>query len=175
MTKTHLLTFTIAALIGTLGLSAFYYLLLFAVTRDPYHPFTQFALYQPWMSLLIIGFGIQSGLYWLMKKGVRFNFRQSDANVTAGASAAVSGTAMVACCAHHVADLVPILGLSGAALFFTEYQQQFLILGVATNFFGITFMLWHLFGKPSLSLWSISILYRDQVPPLKVRGGQGEL
>ena len=140
--------FIVAAVIGSLGLAGFYYILLTAVTGDFSHPFSQFILYQPWMSLLIAGFGVQSGLYWLMRKGVRFSASHSEANVTAGTSTAVSGTAMVACCAHHVADLAPVLGASGAALFLSEYQQEFLILGVITNFLGILFMLWHLWGKP---------------------------
>jgi hypothetical protein len=143
--------FLTAAAISSLFLAGFYYSLLFAVTQDVYHPFNQFALYQPWMSLLVLGFGVQSGLYWLMRKGVRFSINRSEANVTAGTSTAVSGTAMIACCAHHAADLVPVLGVSGAALFLSEYQQQFLILGVITNFLGILFMLWHLWGKPSIS------------------------
>ncbi|PJA38677.1 hypothetical protein CO180_03015, partial [candidate division WWE3 bacterium CG_4_9_14_3_um_filter_41_6] len=133
-------------------LSAFYYLLLYAVTGDPRHPFTQFTLFQPWMSFLIIGFGIQMGLYWLMRKGVRFKLVQKkDSQMAAGTSTAVSGMAMVACCAHHAVDLLPILGLSAAALFLSEYQEQLLIFGVVTNLIGISMMLWFITGKASPS------------------------
>jgi hypothetical protein len=137
-------------LLGTIGLSTFYYLLLFLITRDPNHPFTQFKLFQPWMSLLIIGFGIQMGLFWMMRKGFQFNLSEKkDSKMTAGTSTAVSGMAMVACCAHHAVDLLPILGFSAAALFLSEYQEQLLIFGVVANVIGIGMMLWFLTGKVS--------------------------
>jgi len=133
---------------GIAALISFYYLLLFAITDDPTHPLSQFQLYQPWMSLLIIGFGIQMGLFWMMRKGIHFNLQEkSDARMAAGTGAAVSGMAMVACCAHHVIDLLPILGLSAAALFLSEYQEQLLIFGVVANILGIAMMLWFITGK----------------------------
>ena len=134
---------------GLLALSTFYYLLLFAVTHDPIHPFNQFGLYQPWMGFLIIGFGIQMGLFWMMKKGIRFSLQEkSDAKLAAGAGTTVSGVAMVACCAHHAVDLLPILGLSAAAVFLGEYQEQLLMFGVVTNLAGIILMLWFIIGRP---------------------------
>ena len=53
--------------IGVLALGTFYFLLLFAITGDINHPLSQFMLFQPWMSLLIIGFGIQMGLFWMVR------------------------------------------------------------------------------------------------------------
>jgi len=55
--------------------------------------------------------------------------------------------AMVACCAHHVADVLPILGLTAAALFLAEYRIPFMIAGLGMTLLGIAFML--------------SILYRE--------------
>jgi hypothetical protein len=142
------LIFFQAFLAGVLGLSAFYYLLLFAVTQNLMHPFSQFKLFQPWMSILIIGFGIQFGLFWLLRKGVHFSIQEKqDAKLTTGTSTAVSGMAMVACCAHHVVDLFPILGFSAIALFLSDYQEQFLIFGVVANLIGILMMLWFITGK----------------------------
>ena len=48
---------------------------------------------------------------------------------------------MVACCAHHLSDVLPFVGLAGAAAFFAEYQVFFIVLGVVSNFIGITIML----------------------------------
>lgn len=88
------------ALMGSIGLFAFYYILLFLVTKDLNHPFTQFRELQPWMSILIIGFGIQVGLYFLLKKGRLNPTQRKDTGVATGASGAMSGVSMVACCAH---------------------------------------------------------------------------
>lgn len=57
------------------------------------------------------------------------------------ATGGVSAGSMVACCAHHVVDILPIIGLSAAALFLAEYQQFFMMLGVAGNLIGIVYML----------------------------------
>ncbi len=137
-------------ILGSFGLFAFYYLILLAVTGDPAHPLVQMRLYQPWMSLLILGFGIQIGLYFLLKSGISFWLNRQDnqeAAAITGTGAAVSGASMAACCAHHAAELIPILGFSGAALFLTEYQKELLILGVIANALGLAFMAWMLLGK----------------------------
>lgn len=49
--------------------------------------------------------------------------------------------AMVACCAHHLTDVLPLVGLAGAAVFLSSYQSLFLLLGVLSSFVGITYML----------------------------------
>jgi len=146
--KPIFLIFLQGFIVGILGLSAFYYILLFAVTSDPSHPFSQFILLQPWMSLLIVGFGIQVGLFWLLRKGFHFSLQdKKDAKMATGTSTAVSGIAMVACCAHHTVELLPILGFSAAALFLSEYQEQLLMFGVTANIAGIGMMLWFITGK----------------------------
>lgn len=86
---------------------------------------------------IIVGFGVQIGLYVYVKNCG--NGHTSKA--IPGTSGAMSGTAMVACCAHHLADVLPILGISGAAIFLTQYRRPFLVLGLAINLLGIAYML----------------------------------
>jgi hypothetical protein len=57
------------------------------------------------------------------------------------ATGGVSAGAMVACCLHHLVDLLPILGLSAAAVFLSTYRLPFILFAVAANIFGILFML----------------------------------
>lgn len=137
-------------ILGSLGLFSLYYLTLLVITKDPAHPLTQMRLYQPWMSLLILGFGTQVGLYYLLKNGVSFRLNQQsnqEATAITGTGAAISSMSMAACCAHHLAELIPILGISGAALFLTEYQKELLILGMTANGLGLIFMVWMLLGR----------------------------
>ncbi len=47
---------------------------------------------------------------------------------------------MVACCAHHVTDVLPILGLTAAAAFLAEYQRAFMAIGLGTTIVGIFVM-----------------------------------
>jgi hypothetical protein len=55
--------------------------------------------------------------------------------------------AMVACCAHHVTDVLPILGLTAAAAFLAEYRMAFMLVGLGTTLLGIVAMLIILFRE----------------------------
>jgi hypothetical protein len=57
------------------------------------------------------------------------------------AGGGVSTAAMVACCVHHVTDVLPLVGLSAAATFLANWKVPFMIAGLATNLLGITIML----------------------------------
>ena len=48
---------------------------------------------------------------------------------------------MAACCAHHLTDVLPFVGLAGLAAFLAEYQLLFIIGGVLSNAVGIAIML----------------------------------
>ena len=58
-----------------------------------------------------------------------------------GTSGGTSVTAMVACCLHHVTDVLPVLGLSAAATFLTRYQRPFMLTSLGVNLIGILVML----------------------------------
>ncbi|HEY4718573.1 MAG TPA: hypothetical protein VIH14_06120, partial [Anaerolineales bacterium] len=91
---------------------------------------------------LILGFGIQVALYVILKKGLFLPVGSMGASgAMTGAGGATSTMAMVACCAHHVTDVLPILGLTAAATFLAEYQQAFMLLGLGTTVLGILVML----------------------------------
>jgi hypothetical protein len=63
-----------------------------------------------------------------------------------GAGAGTSTAAMVACCAHHVAELLPLLGLSAAASFLAAYKIPFMLIGLAMNGIGIV-VVWRAIRK----------------------------
>jgi hypothetical protein len=87
-----------------------------------------------WLVIPIItGFGIQTALYTILKKRlfVPVSHPRPSGALT-GAGGATSTIAMVACCAHHVADVLPILGLTAAATFLAEYKTPFMVVGLPT-------------------------------------------
>ncbi|MCL5074657.1 MAG: hypothetical protein M1136_03260 [Chloroflexi bacterium] len=92
-----------------------------------------------WVVALAGGFGVQAGLFSFIRQGVRE--RRSAATASVAASGGVSAGSMVACCAHHLSDILPLLGLSGLAVFLVNYQLFFIIAGVLSNAVGITIML----------------------------------
>ncbi len=98
---------------------------------------------QRWIILpLIVGFGVQSALYIILKKRLFVPDTQpAAAGAITGAGGATSTLAMVACCAHHVTEMLPILGLTAAATFLAEYQTAFMLAGQGTTLAGIAVML----------------------------------
>ena len=91
---------------------------------------------------IIVGFGIQAALYTILRFRLFVPVTTTGpGGAMMGASGATSATAMVACCIHHVTDVLPILGLSAAASFLTRYQRPFMLVGLAMNIVGIIVML----------------------------------
>ena len=88
--------------------------------------------------LLAAGFGVQIGLY----KYVRIVLKKKKDSLLGGVSASggVSTLSMLACCAHHIADVLPFLGLSAAAVFLAQFYIPFILLGIFTNLAGIAFI-----------------------------------
>ncbi len=102
------------------------------------HVFTQAPTPWYWIVLLTVGFGVQAGLFSFIRQARQ---RRRVATTSVAASGSVSAVSMAACCAHHLTDVLPFLGLAGVATFLTEYQLIFIVLGVLSNVVGITIML----------------------------------
>ena len=94
------------------------------------------------VGLIAAGFGTQIGLFTYVRLLQRALARESVA--LAGAGTATSSISMVACCAHHLADVLPVIGVSGLAVFLVEFRTPLMLLGLATNLAGIAVMLWQL-------------------------------
>ena len=103
------------------------------------HALDQTATMWYWVVALAGGFGIQAGLFSFIRQGLRE--RKASATASVATSGGVSAGSMAACCAHHLTDVLPLLGLSGVAVFLTSYQLLFIIIGVLSNIVGITIML----------------------------------
>lgn len=127
-------------LIGGLTLLVFYFIVL-TLANSFSHAKEQFALLWYWMFLLIIGFGIQIGFYYYIRRSIKEKKMQVGTNRELAVSTGTSAGAMIACCAHHLVDVLPILGLSVAFLFLSTYQTLFLLLGILSNIIAVMFML----------------------------------
>lgn len=91
---------------------------------------------------IMLGFGVQSALYVILRKRLFIPVTGAGpAGALTGAGGATSTAAMVACCAHHVTDVLPVLGLTAAATFLAEYRIPFMLVGLGMNILGIVVML----------------------------------
>ena len=88
---------------------------------------------------ILLGFSTQVGLFTFLKKGFYLPIA-THGGATTTASGGMSTMAMVACCAHRVADVLPFLGLSSAAVLLAQWKIPFLIVGLLSNLFGIGVM-----------------------------------
>ncbi len=123
----------LAAAAGLLG----FYLGTLTLAQGWEHAVRQLLQEDRWyIAAIVVGFGLQVGLFSHLR---RRHGRAPRAGVAASTGA--SGTAMVACCAHHLTDVLPLLGASAAAVFLSEYRTQLLWLGIAANAAGTAYLL----------------------------------
>lgn len=88
-----------------------------------------------WLVLpLTVGFGVQVAVLVEIRRRYKV---AHGVTAVAGAGAGTSAVGMVACCAHHLADLVPLVGLSGAATFLTAQQRMLMWVAVVMTAVGV--------------------------------------
>lgn len=97
---------------------------------------------------IILGFGVQMALYTILKKRLFVPVAHpGPAGVLTGAGGTTSTLAMIACCAHHITDVLPILGFTAATTFLAEYPTWFMLVGLGTTLIGIAVMLFILYHE----------------------------
>lgn len=116
-----------AALLGV-------YLGIISLAQGVEHAFEQLGTDALFVGLIAAGFGTQIALFVELRAVDRLH--RSAAAVTA-AGTGTSAAAMLACCAHHLVDLLPLLGLSAAAVFLNAYQTPLFLVSIGMNVIGI--------------------------------------
>jgi hypothetical protein len=119
----------VAGILGAAGLLGLY-LGVISIAQGPAHAVEQLAADALFVLPITIAFGVQLGLFTELHALHRRH--RAGAAVTA-AAAGTSTAAMLACCAHHVVDLLPLFGLSAAAVFLNEFKTPLLVLGLGLN------------------------------------------
>jgi hypothetical protein len=108
----------------------------------------------PWLVLILTGFGAQIAAYAELRRRRRL---AATVRAAAGAGGGASAVGMVACCAHHVADLAPLIGVSGAAVFLTTYRLPIMLVGIAVNAVGVTIAIRRLRRTPVPAVPSVAV------------------
>jgi P-type Cu+ transporter len=98
---------------------------------------SQFAEFWYYVLSLAIGFGIQMGLYVYLRQ--RLAHHHTGGKMVA-ASGATSTGAMLACCAHYLTNVLPVIGAAGLVTVIAQYQIQLFWVGLAFNLAGIIFI-----------------------------------
>lgn len=127
----------IGAIGGILLLTIYFGILTIANSFS--HAIEQFLGFWYLITTLVTGFGIQVGLYsyiWDSMSAIAARVR-GDVAATGG----ISTGSMIACCIHHLTDVLPIIGLSALAVFTAKYQISLMVLGILSNVVGVMIML----------------------------------
>ncbi len=133
-----------AGVLGAIFLTGVY-LGIVSLAESPQHARELFWQDKAFVIPIILGFGAQVGLYTLLKKGLYMPLHVPAGGATTAAGGGMSTMAMVACCAHHVADVLPLVGLTAAATFLANWKIPFMVVGLLTNLIGIAVMLREIF------------------------------
>lgn len=122
--------------LATVGLLGFYFLIL-SLVSDWAFAVDQFATFRYYIISLAIGFGIQIGLYTYLRSAIQ-------SHCSSGKVVAVSGTtstvAMISCCAHYLANILPVIGAAGLITLVGQYQVELFWVGLASNAAGILYV-----------------------------------
>ena len=108
----------------------------------------QFSRFWYFITGLAAGFGIQIGLFSYLKSVIYPHTKNFGVGVhhpnASGKMVAVTGTtstvAMISCCAHYLANILPIIAATGVAAFVSQYQVKFFWIGLAFNLIGIVYI-----------------------------------
>ncbi len=139
MSIKHRLKIFLSFFVAFLALLLFYFSIVTAVSGWQFAK-AQFFAFWYFLVALAAGFGVQIGLYTYLKQEVK----TINAAIS-GKPLAVTGTtstlAMISCCSHHLANIIPILGIAGALTIVAQYQIQLFWVGLAFNALGIAYII----------------------------------
>ena len=119
-------------LVASLGLLLFYAAVI-VLAQGVGHLGYQLGVDWPWVTAIVIGFGIQVSLLVTLRE--RQRARAAAAAAGTGAGASVVG--MLACCAHHLAEIAPIIGVNLVTTFLASYRTAIMAAGILINAFAI--------------------------------------
>lgn len=119
-----------------------FYLGVITLAQDWTHARGELGADRWFVGAISTGFGVQVGLFVYL--------RSLHTRGNPGPMAASTGTstvAMLACCAHHLADTLPLIGLSGAAVFLNDFKGPILWTGIVMNGLGIAYLIWKIWQR----------------------------
>lgn len=125
-----------SVVVGFVGASVLLglYLAIISVAQGVDHAVDQLITDALFVGLISAGFGTQVAMFAELRTLDR-RHRASAAVTAVGTGTSVS--AMLACCAHHLVDVLPFIGLSAGAVFLNAYKTPLFIVGIGMSLVGI--------------------------------------
>jgi Cu+-exporting ATPase len=127
---------SLSGMLAAMAMLGIYFITLTLVSGWSF-TLSQFRESWPYVVALAAGFGAQIGLFVHLKQ---IHARHDGARRAVAASGTASTAAMLACCTHYLANLVPIIGMAGVITFVAQYQIELFWLGLAFNAAGLAYI-----------------------------------
>lgn len=127
---------TIYGVIGAVALLTAYFFVVSLISGWSL-ALSQFGRFWYFLVSLAIGFGIQIGLYTYLRNVIH---QKNGSGGVLAVSGTTSAAAMLSCCAHYLANILPIIGTIGAVSLISQYQVEFFWVGLVFNIFGIVYI-----------------------------------
>ncbi|HKJ95149.1 MAG TPA: hypothetical protein VKA32_05935 [Gammaproteobacteria bacterium] len=83
------------------------------------------------------GFGIQVALFIRLRRVALHDHGSRGAVAVSGGT---STAAMISCCTHYLANILPVLGATGVVALVAQYQVELFWVGLAFNAAGIVYV-----------------------------------
>jgi P-type Cu+ transporter len=137
MTEVRAIRESLGAAVAASALLLSVYVSVIALGSGWSYAQSELARFWPYLLPLSVGFGIQVGLYWFLRRLLSEAHASRNALAASGTSSTV---AMMSCCAHYVLNLAPVLGAAGVLAFLAQYQIELFWVGMGFNAAGIAFI-----------------------------------
>lgn len=97
----------------------------------------QFSEFWYFVIALAAGFGLQIALYVRLRRATRHTDASGKVMAVSGAT---STGAMISCCTHYLANVLPVLGATGVVALVAQYQVELFWIGLAFNLAGVLYI-----------------------------------
>ncbi len=98
---------------------------------------SQFREFWYYVLPLGVGFGAQIGFYVYLKQ---LALNHEHCRSVVATSGTTSTAAMMACCAHYLANILPVIGAAGAVTLIAQYQVELFWISLAFNAAGLAYI-----------------------------------
>jgi P-type Cu+ transporter len=117
-------------------LLAVYFLLLTLVSGWEF-TLDQFTQYWYFILTLAVGFGVQIAMYLRLR---HVTYPGGGSGKVVAVSGGTSTAAMISCCTHYLANVLPILGATGIVALVAQYQTHLFWVGLVFNVAGVVYV-----------------------------------
>lgn len=97
----------------------------------------QFGQFRYFILTLAAGFGVQIGFYTQLRIVTRHTDNAGKVVTVAGGT---STAAMISCCTHYLANVVPVIGATGLVALVAQYQTELFWAGLLFNMAGVAYV-----------------------------------